>query len=316
MPRGEKKPVRSKTRTSNRRIKPRSYKSFRMSKRIHHPKGKLRGSFKIFAGSTQHLYKNWRVFGGITLVYLALTIVLVKGFAGGVGLAEIKGILHDTFQGSTAQLVTGLTLFGVLLGSAGSSSSETGATYQSILLIVFSVVLIWTLRQTFASKRVSVRDGFYKGLYPLIPFVLVLLVIGLQLIPLVVASTLYTIVIAGGLAVTATETILWSLLLFGLSLLSIYWLSSSLFALYIVTLPDMTPMAALRTARDLVRYRRWEVMRKVLFLPVALLLLAGIILLPMILYVTPAAEWLFFGLNMASLAIVHSYMYSLYRELL
>jgi hypothetical protein len=306
----------SKKSVANRRIKPEVYRSFRLTKRIKHPKGGLKSSFKIFWASLKHIARFWRLFAGVTAFYLLLTILLVKGLGISTGLDEVKDILQETFAGSGSELLTGLTLFGVLLGSAGSSSSDAGATYQSILLIVFSVVLIWVLRQTFAGKKVTVKDGFYRGVYPLIPFVLVLLVVGLQLIPLAAASSLYSIVIGGGLAVTMTETVLWFLLFLGLATLSLYLISSSLFALYIVTLPDMTPLAALRTARDLVRYRRWEIMRKVLFLPVALLVLAGLIMLPLILYATPIAEWIFFVLNMATLVVVHTYMYSLYRELL
>jgi hypothetical protein len=92
--------------------------------------------------------------------------------------------------------------------------------------------------------------------------------------------------------------------------------SSSIFALYIVTLPDVTPMQALRSARELVRYRRWSIARKVLFLPVSLLVIAAVIMVPVILLVTPASEWVFFILSMLSIAVIHSYMYSLYRELL
>jgi hypothetical protein len=92
--------------------------------------------------------------------------------------------------------------------------------------------------------------------------------------------------------------------------------TSSVFALYIVTLPNVTPMAALRSARDLVLHRRWLIMRKVLFLPVALLVIAAIIMVPVIILSPAVAEWLFFGLSMLALAVVHSYMYGLYRELI
>jgi hypothetical protein len=92
--------------------------------------------------------------------------------------------------------------------------------------------------------------------------------------------------------------------------------SSSVFALYIVTLPDVTPMQALRSARELVRHRRWSIARKVLFLPVSLLVIAAAIMIPVILLLTPASEWAFFVLSMFSLAVIHSYMYGLYRELL
>jgi hypothetical protein len=101
-----------------------------------------------------------------------------------------------------------------------------------------------------------------------------------------------------------------------LALLSLYMVTSSVFALYIVTLPNMTPMRALRSARGLVLGRRWTVLRKLLFLPIALFLLGALIMLPLIWFWAPAATWVFFALSMACLAALHSYMYALYRSLL
>jgi len=123
-------------------------------------------------------------------------------------------------------------------------------------------------------------------------------------------------VISNSIAVSGIEQFAWGLFFFMLALLSLYMLSSSLFALYIVTLPDMTPMKALRSARELVRNRRWIVLRKIIFLPLALLVLGGLVVIPVILIWAPAAQWIFFIGTMVALAITHSYMYSLYRELL
>jgi hypothetical protein len=222
------------------------------------------------------------------------------------------------FSGSSAQVLTSLTLFSVLLSNTGSTPTEVAGAYQSILLVVVSLALIWGLRQSYAAgkAKTTIRDTFYKGLYPLVPFLLVLLVVGLQLIPALLASFLYNVVIVGGLAVTAVELGLWYVMLAALVLLSLYMITSSVFALYIVTLPNVTPMAALRSARDLVLHRRWVIMRKFLFLPLALLVLAGVIMVPLIIVLPPVAEWVFFGLSMLALAVVHSYMYSLYRELI
>jgi hypothetical protein len=153
-------------------------------------------------------------------------------------------------------------------------------------------------------------------MYPLVPFMLVLTVVGLQLVPMLIGSTLYVTVINGGIAVYAAEKILWGLLFIVLALLSLYMLASSLFALYIVTLPDMTPMKALRSARELVRYRRWTVLRKMLALPLILLLVAFVIMLPIIILAAPLARWVFFLLTMTALTAAHAYMYTLYRELL
>jgi hypothetical protein len=252
------------------------------------------------------------------LIYLVLTIVLVKGFGVSSNIGDLQSTIEEVFNGNAAELFTSVTLFGVLLTNSSSVPNEVAGAYQSILLITTSLVLIWALRHTLVSKkvRIRIRDAFYKSPTPFIPFLIVLIVIGLQLIPMAAANFIYSVVINGGLAVTIIEKCLWITLVVLLVILSFYMVSSSIFALYIVTLPDMTPMHALRSAREIVKYRRLAIMRKILFLPVALLVLAACIIVPIIIISPAIAEWLFFVLSMLVLAIVHSYMYHLYRELL
>jgi hypothetical protein len=97
---------------------------------------------------------------------------------------------------------------------------------------------------------------------------------------------------------------------------TVYMLCSTLFALYIVTLPNTTPMAALRSSRQLVLHRRWTIVRKLLFLPVALIALTAVIVTPLIIFAAPIAPWVFFGLSTLLLPVVHAYLYSLYRSML
>ncbi len=294
------------------------YKSFKLSKPIKHPAPKLPGSFKILGRSLVVLKQNWKLFGGIVLVYGLLNIALVKGLNPAQDVGSLKTILNEAVKGGYGQISTGITLYGVLLGSSASTPSEAASIYQTFLILISSLAFIWTLRQvsSSSSKSIKVKDSFYKGMYPFVPFVLVLLVICLQLVPLLLGGSLYASVLNNGLAVSFAERILWTILFFFAALFSLYMVSSSVFALYIVTLPDMTPMKALRSARELVRYRRWRLMRKVVFLPIALFFLIGIIMVPLIVLAAPLVEWIYFAISMATLAVVHSYMYSLYRELL
>lgn len=300
-----------------RKLKPGSYRTLRLSRRIKHPSKPLPSAYAIFKMSLKQLIKNWRLFGGITAIYIVLIIILVKGFGSTNNIAELKANLQNAFGGSASNIKTSLTLFGALLSNIGSSGTSVNA-YQTMVLLIISLVLIWALRQTTTLKKQmpSVRDAFYKGLYPLIPFVLVVVVIELQLVPLLVANFIANGVFGGGLAVTVLEKSLWLLLCVILCILSFYMVTSSLFAMYIVTLPDLRPMAALRSARELVRYRRLLVLRKILFLPVALLVLAAVIMIPLIMVVPAVAEWVFFALSMVALAVFHSYIYNLYRALL
>jgi hypothetical protein len=320
MAQNKKSPAKKKrpaiTAKATRRLKGTHYKTFRLQKRIKHPKPKIKGAFRIFSGSLKLLVNNWKLFGGIVLVYIILDVLLVKGLHSTSGIPQLKESLSSLLTGVTAQVTTGFSAFSLLLGSAGNAPTPISGAYQSMLLVLTSLVLIWALRQVTAKEKASARDAFYKGTYPLVQFLVVLLVIFLQLVPLAIGNFLYKIVFSQGIAVTSPEKVLWAVLLFLLAILSLYMASSSIFALYIVTLPDMRPMQALRSARELVRYRRWAVMRKVIFLPFILLVLSAVITIPFILFVTVAAEWIFFVLTMIALPVIHSYMYSLYRELL
>lgn len=293
-----------------------AYRSFRLSKRINPHSKQLPKARHLLKASLSHLWRNKKVFLGITGVYLLGTVLLVKGLQNTTELELIKEDIEGVLTGTTGQLATGFALYGLLLGNISAASSETASTYQAILLVLVSLALIWALRQTHSAKKIGVREAFYKGMYPLVPFVAVLLVIGLQSIPLAIGNWLFGVTVVAGLAVTPVEQWLWGIFCFLLALLTVYMVCSSLFALYVSTLPDMTPLKALRSTRELVRYRRWEIIRKVLFLPLVLLIVTALIMVPAILFLTPLAEWLFFVLSMALLAVTHSYLYSLYRELL
>lgn len=243
-------------------------------------------------------------------------MILVQGLASGTDVGDIKEQLNKVFTGQFKELASSLSIFALLVSSAGESSNQTAGAYQLFIALISSLAIIWALRQVKLGSSIRVRDAFYRGMYPLVPFILVLLVIGLQLIPLIIGSALYNIVLTNGIAVQLVEQVLWAAMFGVLALSSLYMLSSSLFALYIVTLPNMTPMKALRSARKLVKNRRWTVLRKVLSLPVILLVVVGLIMVPTIIVLTPVAQFMFFILTMFSLVAIHAYMYTLYRELL
>lgn len=277
---------------------------------------KLPNTWQLTKSSAVLLWRYKRLFIAITLIYGILSLVLVQGLASSTDVSGLKKQLNDVLTGNFKALTSSLSIFVVLLGSAGNSNSQTAGAYQLFLGIITSLALIWALRQVLLGNPIRARDAFYRGMTPLVPFILVLLVIGLQTLPLVIGSSVYGLVISNGIAVHVIEKVLWAVL-FGLSALAtFYLLSSSVFAVYIVTLSDMTPRRALRSARELVKKQRWSVVRKLLALPLILIIMAALIMVPIIMLLTPLAQWIFFLLTMFSLAAVHTYIYTLYRSLL
>lgn len=262
------------------------------------------------------LKKNWKLFGGIVLIYGILNIILVRGLAGSSDLTNLKSALDSGLQGFDGKLVSTATTFTYLVASSGNGSTDTSSVYQTMLFILCSLAFIWAFRQVMAARTVRVRDSFYHGMYPLVPFLLLFLLLGVQLIPMAIGAGLYSMVTSGGIAVHLWEKAFFLALLVASVLWSLRMATATIFGIYIVALPDMTPIRAYRSARQLVYKRRLIIWRKLLFLTVAMLLLAAAIELPLIAFLTPLAVWTFFIINMLALPIVHGYLYNLYREML
>src|SRR5581483_525018 len=176
--------------TAPRQLKRPSHRTLRLTKRIKHP-GTVPSVWKLWRLSWRRLMTARWLFLGLLVIYAILTLFLVRGF-GSLNLSDLKGNLQLLFHGKWGEFTTGFTLFGVLLSSAGGGPTASSGLYQSLLLIIFSLVFIWSLRQVQAEHKVGLRDAFYKSLYPLVPFLLVLLVIGLQLVPMLLGSVMYS----------------------------------------------------------------------------------------------------------------------------
>lgn len=301
----------------SRKLKHSPYSSFKLQKRVKNPQPKLPSTWQILEQSTKALKANWRFFGGIALIYALFLLVFVRGVSGGFDIVGTKDVLNESLGGGSG-LATNLTLFTTLLGTTTSGSNDVASLYQAIIVFLTSLAIIWGLRQLAGKGKtvLSVKDAFYKGMYPLVPALLVLLVIALQLLPLTLASGLYGLTISSGLAVTPVEQLLWLALCLLLATLSFYMISSSLFAFYIVTLPDIKPMQALRSARKLVLHRRFLVLRKLLLFGIILLLGFALIILPLIVILPVIAEFILYILFALALPLFHAFVYNLYKALL
>ena len=263
-------------------------------------------------------YRNYFLLLGA--IYLALDLLLVRSVAA-FDVAALKAGLSSSFSHGAGVAIGGLSVFSSLFSAAasGASADATGA-YHFFLAILMSLVVIWSLRQIFTADDVlqtlRAKAAFYRSTTPLVPFLLILLLIGLQFIPLLIALQIYTLIVGGGIANTGLEQLIFLVILLAAASLTLFWLTRSAIALYIVTLPGMQPMQALKSAKELVRGRRLSIARKLLFLPLALFILAAIVIVPCIIIWAPLAQWLFFALTAVGFLLIHAYMYALYRELL
>jgi hypothetical protein len=270
----------------------------------------------IIKRSCRLVWSRKGLFSGVVAIYALLNLALVYGLASANTLHNLQDSTRQLFHGHGAALGSSLSNVVALAASAGTGSSPGSAVWQFALLIIASLAIIWALRQAQNHNRMRVRDAYYASTYPLVPFVLVLFLISLELLPLALTGGLYSIVMTNQIASHVIEKILWTGLFAGGAVLSLYLICSSIMALYIVTLPDMTPIKAIRSANDLVRGRRLLVLRKILVLPVILVIATLLILLPAIAASSGLTVAVFFLLNLIGLLAIHAYLYTLYRDLL
>lgn len=266
--------------------------------------------YRLFRMSVQLLWRNKKLFVGVLTTIGVLQLLLIQGIINS-DFASVRGSIEEVFG---AGLTSGAVSYVYLLGSSGQPNSTEAGLYQSTLMVVLILALIWCLREIHAGAKVRVRDAFYRGMYPLVPFTLVTLIIGLQLIPAVVGAWIYSVVSTNNIAVHGYEQIFWLAVLITGFALSLRFITGSVFALFISTLPDATPIASVKASQKLTKGLRLIVLRKVAFLGLLLLLMITAVMLPIILIVPAVAPVLFYVLNLVMLAIAVVYMHMLYRE--
>lgn len=233
------------------------------------------------------LKQNWKVFGLLVVVYSLLVAVLV-GFASQDTYDQLRNLLNDSGKtllaggwGNIGKAV--LLLTSSLTGSLLPQLSDVQQVYNGFLIIFIWLTTIWLLRAILAGQTPKLRDAMYSSGAPLVPSILLSLLLLIQLIPLALAMIGYSSASASGLLDTGIEAMIFWLVAAMLTLLSLYWLASTSMALVIVTLPGMYPWKALRSAADLVMGRRLQLLLRVLWLAVTIVIVWIVIMLPLIL---------------------------------
>jgi hypothetical protein len=293
-----------------------NYKSFKLHRSIKHHEATLPSWWYLLRKSFALLAANKKQIFVFFLIYGFLNLLLVRGFSSTVDIEGIRETFNEVVDSDGSSMATAITAFSILLDSTTQGTNQGAQSFQTVLLIVSSLAIIWLYRQQQAGSKVTMKMAFYKGMYPLIPFLLVVAVMGFQLIPAVLGNFLLTSVVQAGLIVGVLEQVLWTLFFISMLLWSFYMISSSAIALYIVTLPDMTPIRALRQAKELVHFRRFSILRKTVAVAIILVTLLTIIVIPVIFLFPVLAEWIFFSITVLAIPLAHGYMFTLYRELL
>ncbi len=317
----------------------RPHRSFRLTRRRDYKRSLKLPGYWSFTNEVRHrLWQNRRLFGGLILVY-AVAIIIINSF----GAQDAYSQLSDTLKSSGGDLFKGnfgsVTQAGLLLAStvnlqlfpdiSRAQTAQEGVQWVTSGLAAFLIWLstIWLLRNTMAGHKPRLRDGLYNSGSPILATVLVGFVLTLQMIPAALAVLVYLAAEASGLLENGVSAMLvWTGVIL-MSLVTLYWITSTIIAMVVTTLPGMYPMQSIKAAGDLVIGRRLRILFRWLWLLVIIGATWCVIMIPIILFddwvkqLVPAIKWLplvpLAVIAMGSLTIVYvtSYIYMLYRRI-
>lgn len=309
----------------------RPHRSFRLTRRRDAVRElELPGNIAFTGEVSRVLWGHKKTFGLLGLVYVALLALLV-----GVQSQDTFTTLTDTLKETGGDFFGGnwgaIGQAGVLLASIASSgiSSEATESQQIFYVLIFLLTwltTVWLLRNIMSGHTVRLRDGLYNSGAPLFATIIVAVVIAIQLLPVAAAFIGYNAASTSGLLNGGAASMLFWLGAGLLTLLSLFWITSSLFAMILVTLPGMYPFRAIRIAGDVVLGRRIKILLRWLWMSLVVVVAWVVVMIPIILLdmglksLWPAIEWLplvpMSALFMAALTTVWvaAYVYMLYRK--
>lgn len=176
----------------------------------------------------------------------------------------------------------------VVAASTGLNASLTEAQqiYAVILVLLIWLTTVWLLRNRLAGHKVSLRDGLYNAGTPIVSTALVFGLIIIQLIPVGLAALGYSLANNAGLLAGGFGAMFFWIAACLLGVLSLFWITSTLFAMIIVTIPGMYPLKAVKNAGDLVLGRRIKILLRWLWMVLSILVIWTVILIPTILVET------------------------------
>lgn len=292
------------------------YRSFRLQKRIKPDLKPIPTAGELIADTFRFLWRNKKIFIGLFLVHcIAYYIVVRAPVQPDVG--NIQKAITDTVKQNNLSInsVQGsVVTLGAVVSSTGSTQQNAAVAVGVLFMI--SLAYIWALRQLHNNNKINVRDALYQGMTPAIPTAFVAALVVFELLPFAFASFVYTLARTSGVFVTGFEDLAFFTVTMLLGVLTFYWMTSGIIAVYMAALPGVYPVYAMHSAKKLVHFRRTQVFRRIIALPLMLAVLYLIMLLLSIKLLPSKTFIIAEVFQLMMVPIVHTYLYKLYRSML
>jgi len=303
----------------------RAHHSFRLTRRRDIPKRpKLPGLIAFSHEVTKMVWSYRKVFGKFLALYAIVSLLVI-----GVSQQDQYRLITEAFTdaNSSGQIIDSMTQIGgifgaTLLGTLNGGLSEIQQLYLAGIYVMAWLVIIWLIRQLVAGNKVRLRDGLYNAGTPLISTICIVGLMLVQALPGAAGITVFVMATQSAIA-SGVIAMIFGVAALLLTTLSLYWLSGSIFALLISTLPGTYPMVAIRGAGDLAQGRRTSLLIRLIWLVLLLLIIWAILLVPALIldhYVN--ISWLPIVTLMIQIATGMSFIYGvsyvflLYRRML
>jgi hypothetical protein len=309
----------------------RPHRSFRLTRRRDYRRSlQLPGYWAFTQYVRKTIWQHKKTYLIMAALYAVLTALLV-GTASQDTYTILTDTLRDTggdvFAGDIGALgQAGLLFLTTVSGGLRTDLTEVQSVYAALISLLVWLTTVWLLRNQLAGYTVKVRDGLYNASAPILSTAIIAVVLIIQLLPLSLALIGYSAASSTGLLNSGVEAMLFWIAASLLSVLSLYWMTSTLLAMVVVTLPGMYPFVALRRAGDIVIGRRLRLLLRFVWMIAGILLTWIVVMVPIILLDTwikgmwTSLEWIpvipTTLLLLSSLTIVWSasYVYLLYRK--
>lgn len=321
------KPAKKKVATKNETVSRLPFKRWLRRKPVTRTAPPLPGYFRF----TKEVLTRLRTDRSLFLRLFLVTVVaatLLFGATQQDQYVTMTDALKDYRETLAGEGFNGTVEFGVLLATAATGGlnttlSETQRVYFFFFYLLIWLATIWLLRHRMAGVAVVVRDGLYNAGSPIVTCLALFFVAMIQLLPMALGIIVYSAAMTSGVLNNGFEVGLFALGALGLSVLSLYWVSSTFFALIIASNPGTYPVVALKMANQIVAGQRFKLVARLVWLAVLLALLWALVLIPAVLLDSWIAQPLLPIVVLSVQVLVafsvifgSTYVYLLYRKMI
>ena len=237
-------------------------------------------AFKMF-------FKFWKIFLPLLLIFVGLYIFLIGAMSENT-LADVKANVEQTNKDVADGKIgtvgkAGLTLLGIISTGGLTTMNDAQIVIAVLLFAIIWLVTIYLARHLLAGhQEIKMRDGFYSALSPLVSTLVVGLIIFLEAVPIMLTIIVFQVALTTEFLSTPFYALLFFMFAALMITLSFYLLSSSFFAIIVVSAPGLYPLTAVRMAKNLIMGRRLRFLIRVFYLVIIVALLYLLLLMPAI----------------------------------